>query len=285
MAVCVPGVLPPLLASSEYKQNSAPSLPALRGNRGLGGPWKTIASPIRPPADAPAPAGPTLVGARSPTRPRGVGCRSPPRPRPRVRRRLLPPCPGRALPLPARRAASTPRPVGSASQPSAHAQREEQSGCSRTRTRGSRDRLREAAEVGERPATRPRGSASPRPRQPPPGTRPPAQRSRRESLEGIPRKGWHGCGSWNTTGPFPGRSPGLDVKVFSLLLKTFLGRLSLGVRTCAAPPSGPLSRQGPRPAPSGGTRAETAAQKGRPRAQYIRGGRRLRQGPARRRGL
>lgn len=40
------------------------------------------------------------------------------------------------------------------------AARRGKSGCSRTRTRGARDRLREAAEVGERPATRPRGSAS-----------------------------------------------------------------------------------------------------------------------------
>lgn len=141
----------------------------------------------------PAPAGPTLFGARSLTRPRGVGCRSPPRPRaPGVRRRrLLRPCgPG---PPTAREGGPhpTPRPVGSAGQPSAHAQREEASRGVRGLGQGepaigSEKRRRSGRGLPRALAARLR---APNPRQPPAGTRPPAQRSRRESLEGDPQEG------------------------------------------------------------------------------------------------
>lgn len=86
------------------------------------------------------------------------------------------------------------------------AARRGKSGCSRTRTRGARDRLREAAEAREEAGHAPSrlGFASGPPDNPPRG---PGLRRKGVGMKvwkGIPRKGWHGCGSWNTIGP-PGR--------------------------------------------------------------------------------
>ena len=231
----------------------------------------------------PAPAGPAPVGARSLAQPCGVGSRRPRAPGV-LRRRLPARVRAGSSRCPRGRAASHPTTCGRGRQTLCpRAARRGKSGCSRTRTRGARDRLREAAGAGERSATRPRGSAS---RPEPPTTRhgDPASGSKQspsKSGRGSPGRDGTGVGAGIQLGRRDGSPPGLDVKVFSLLSENF----AQAPFTCCADLSRPALRPllqppGPRSTrPRAGDARGASAQKGRPRARaapYIRGGRRLR---------